>query len=325
MLEPKLSRDEIEALFDDGDFVPDAPVEEATQKDESFNFAAPNRLTWNQMEMLHATFHAVAQRVATAVSRPLVMVVGAQLWRLEQMRYDSFVSSIPLPSALVTVNYEPLARPWLIAISPKLAGAAVDRILGGSGRPPEEPRDLTPLEWSVAEPFVQGTIEGVSAGFKELIELRGHQLATFSDSKLVRVASDHEVVLSAEIRMGGELPEESIWICMLPDELDPLLEKNVESDATVRGNIHRPVIEAHLRQIPTDFRVVFESIELPLRQLIRWRPGDVIPLAHGLDQPLWGEVEGRRKFQGRLGASRGELAFRVQRRLESGLHDDSSE
>lgn len=323
MLEPKLSRDEIEALFDEGDGGGESASKKKTG--DTFNFAGPNRLTWNQMEMLHATFHAVAQRVATAVSRPLVMVVGAQLWRLEQMRYDSFVASIPLPASLVTVNYEPLSRPWLIAISPKLAGAAVDRILGGAGRAPEEPRDLTPLEWSVAEPFVQGTIEGVSAGFKELIDLRGHLVATFSDSKLVRVASDHEVVLSAEIRLGGELPEESIWICLLPDELDPLLEKNQEAQASTRGTVHRPQLEAHLRSLPADFRVAFESIDLPLRRFLAWRRGDVIPLAHPLDQPLWGEIEGRRKFLGRLGTSAGELAFRVVDRIRKRTPDDDED
>jgi len=34
------------------------------------------------------------------------MVVAAQLWRLEQMRYDAFVASIPLPAALVSVRDE---------------------------------------------------------------------------------------------------------------------------------------------------------------------------------------------------------------------------
>ncbi|MEQ8768571.1 MAG: FliM/FliN family flagellar motor switch protein [Planctomycetota bacterium] len=313
MLKPKLSRDEIDALFEES--VPSEGGEGEGKTEESFSFAKPNRLTWSQMEMLHATFHAVAQRVATAVSRPLVMIVGAQLWRLEQMRYDAFVASIPLPAALVTVDYEPMSRPWLIAFSPKLAGAAVDRILGGSGVAPEDPKDLTPLEWSVAEPFVQGAIEGVSAGFKELIELKGHQLATFSDSKLVRVASDHEVVLSAEIRFGGELPEESVWICLIPDELDPLLEKNLEAADAERGTIFRPVIESHLRSLQTDLRVLLDNLRVPMKDFLDWKVGDVLPLNRGLDEPLSAEVEGRKKFEGRLGTIHGELAFRVDRSM----------
>jgi len=282
-----------------------------TPHEADFSLVRPSRLTWRQMERMHVTFHALAQRLATAISRSLVTSASSALWKLEQMRFDNFVTQLPLPAALISVVYEPLERPWLVAFSPSLALAAVDRILGGSGTLAEEPRDLTSIEWTMLEPFTQAVIEGIAAGFAELVPLRGRQTGRFSEPRLARIASDHEVVISGELRVSGEVPESSVWLCILPDELEPLLQEREVTD-TPEESRHRHHLSQHLLLTPMNFRALLGSADMTLGEVLKLEAGDVIRLDQRVEDPLVALVEDGAMFRGKIGVLAEKLAYQVQ-------------
>jgi flagellar motor switch protein FliM len=63
--------------------------------------------------------------------------------------------------------------------------------------------------------------------------------------------------------------------------------------------------------VPLDLKVELGGARIPLRQLLRLQPGDVVPLSTRIGDPAILPVHGRPKFQGLIGRIGNRLAFQV--------------
>jgi flagellar motor switch protein FliM len=67
---------------------------------------------------------------------------------------------------------------------------------------------------------------------------------------------------------------------------------------------------------PLELRAFLSKTTITLNELLALQPGDLITTGHPVDQDVWIEIEGRRKFCGHLGQFRGGKSVRVTEIVE---------
>jgi flagellar motor switch protein FliM len=193
----------------------------------------------------------------------------------------------------------------LLAMPRPLALALVAALMGDPGQALPADRELTVVEDSLFEyllqqcfvPVLQETFTG-----GEPLVIRTSQKEPHP--RYARVfAPDANVVACALMVRGpfGEL----VWWWLLPQKTVLGWFAACPSPAAETG----PKMEALARELPVDLTVTLGSVELPLAEVARLRPGDLVMLNQRVADPLPASVAGEPKFRvwpGRAGSRRDE-------------------
>jgi flagellar motor switch protein FliM len=60
-------------------------------------------------------------------------MVDVHVASIDQLTYEEFIRSIPVPTTLAVVNMDPLKGKALLEIDPAITFSIIDRICGGTG------------------------------------------------------------------------------------------------------------------------------------------------------------------------------------------------
>ncbi|HLU39047.1 MAG TPA: hypothetical protein VK081_06655, partial [Planctomycetota bacterium] len=175
-----LSNEEIDVLLDlfrseGGDF--DAAAERtafgatpgpAGEVAARVDLLKPNRVAREQLRALERLFESASKAMTASIGDRLRMEVLCDCVATEQMRFQNWLGLLTGPVAIYLLRTAPLTAPVLFAADAGLLYAAVDRILGGSGRVERVPADFTAAEYTVADAFVGPCLDRICESLAEL-------------------------------------------------------------------------------------------------------------------------------------------------------------
>lgn len=304
-----LTQDEIEALLDlvhataagDG-----APAAKAPARVERRDFGRPEGLPGAPQERLWAESAVTASRVAEALAKWMRLDVRVELIAIEPLYFQS-VQAGTAPHALVY----PLkcgangAHRGALTVDPVLALAAVDRILGGTGKHRAGARALTSVERTVADRVAATVAKAAADGFGELFPIDPAPAGPPLEPR--RLAHLHEPktpVLSVAFAVAGDVAETQLKLTL---PLEPLREFAAGAAAAAPDALPDP-----LREVSVEVAVQLGGATIPLRDLIELEPGDVIRLDATPESAVTVDVEGRFVGSGRLGVVDRKLAISLE-------------
>jgi flagellar motor switch protein FliM len=125
-------------------------IDEQGRKIKTYDFNRPNRFSKDHMrtmEMLHEIF---SRGFTASVAAYLRTVAEVKVVSVTQQPFREYTMSLPRPDCIWVLKMEPLEGSILWEISPELVLTLIDRILGGPGKAPSAPRELTDIEQSVS-------------------------------------------------------------------------------------------------------------------------------------------------------------------------------
>jgi flagellar motor switch protein FliM len=310
-----LSQHEVDALLlaiDSGTAESASDVSE-----ERYDFRCPSRVPSGQLRFLHSIHEGYARSLQTALSGLLLCAVETRLVRVHQMSLRGFLGSLPNPTLLVLLSAEPLEGNFLLGISPSIGYPIIERLLGaGKITPPRRDRLLSSLEWNVADTFVNRVLEVLQEAWAAVAPVRFKALRRENDPGAFQFENIDEptVLITLEIGLGDQ--HGTLDIAFPAMALEPHFSRMIaatpfSSRKRECGVEQGGAISIRLGPAEVQVKAILQVERLSLKDLEGLRPGDILVTNQLQGSPLIVTVEGRPKFQARLGGLKDRKAIKI--------------
>lgn len=310
-----LSQDEVDLLLSavSENKVETAPVEAGAEgiRISSYDFRRPERVSTEQLKGLQSLFEAFCRETSIVLPAFLRTVVRIDLISIDQLTYDEFILSISRPTSLNIINMSPLDGNAIIEMNSAIVFPIVDRVLGGTGAPLRESRELTEIEERILARLVMMMLDSWRRSWEQLIEFNLSVANQESDPLIVQIVPGSEMVIlvGCEVHVGETVG--SMNMCIPLMVLNPILAQ-ISQQAYVRRRVSQEVatttrnqIAAALRKAKVKVDAIFGHAQLPLSGILSLEVGDIVQLDRPASAPIDIEVTGIVHYKARLG-KRGE-------------------
>jgi flagellar motor switch protein FliM len=324
-----LTQEEIDSLLSavtKGEMLSDSRAGLSSRRHQTilpYDFRRPNRVAKEQVRALQMLHDSFARSVSASLSAYLRSLLEVHLTSVEQLTYGEFLQSVVPPSTLGIFEMTPLKGGAVLDISPRLVFLMIDRILGGPGRASTQIRELTEIERALVSRIVRKLLVDLQQAWTQVGRFDARLLNVETNPQFVQLTSPNDlaILVTFEVRVGEV--EGIMSLCLPFAMLEPILPKLVAqrwigaSSGAESGNVSRE-IEGHLRATTLELRAVLEAGQVPISQLTRLQPGDILPLPWGDDLAVTLEVGGLPQFTGRAGRRQRRRAVEITALREVG-------
>ena len=323
-----LSQSEIDALLDalsSGSVKADEFIsDEKKKKVKPYDFRRPNKFSKDQLRtlvMLHENF---ARLLTTSLSTYLRSMVRAQVVSIDQLTYEEFTKSLHNPTVMNIIGMKPLEGNVLIELSPQLAFAIIDRLLGGFGYSAEKVRELTDIEQTVIKKVMLRTLGSIKEAWQVVADIS----PVFNSIELnplftqIIPPTDMIVLVTMEVRIAEALGLMNICIPFIV--LEPIMDRlNAQfwfsrTGGKAATNQSANAIQYGVGQAKVQVAVELGSAIINVGELLNITIGDVIQLDRPVKALLEVKVGNQLKFKATPGVSENRMAVQIAQILREG-------
>lgn len=262
------------------------------QKVVPYDFKRPSKFNRDHARALQLIGETFARQFSTVLSTTVRTSSQVSFAEVGQLTYDEHVRDIPNPTYLAMVSLEPLPGLALLHVPLPVMMTVIDRLLGGTGNGQLPNRPLTDIELGLAQGLMARMLRELSAAFESLVAVEPKLTHQESNPQFTQIAAlnDTVVVLSFDIQVAGNAGKLSL--CIPFAQIQPVLEDAAGTfTRTGRNDIDHEAVTSALRAAIDDtgvpLTVRFNEIDLIASDIVDLRPGDIVPLAHPVDAPLF--------------------------------------
>ena len=320
-----LSQDEIDQLLTaisagDTDAEDFRPVND-TRKIKIYDFKRPDKFSKEQIRTVSIMHETFARLTTTALSAQLRSMAHVHVASVDQLTYEEFIRSIPTPTTLAVINMDPLKGNAILEIDPSVTFSIIDRLFGGTGQGTKVQRDLTDIEQSVMEGIIVRILANMREAWTQVIDLRPRlgQIETNPQFAQIVPPSEMVVLVTLETKVGEE--EGMMNFCIPYITIEPIISKlssqfwfsSVRRSSTTQ---YMGVLKEKLSTVDMDVVAEIGSINLPVRDVLNLRVGDVVRLSNvRVGDPVTLSVGNKKKFLCQAGVIGKKVAVQVLKKL----------
>ena len=282
-----------------------------------YNFRRPDRISKEQMHALQFLHDRCARNMSTSFSAYLRTTMSMSVTSVDQLAYDEFLRTLPDPTAYYALGIAPFDELGAMEISPSVAFALIDRLLGGSGAPAPVSRALTEIEQNVVDSIVKILLEGMAEAWKPVTNLAFSIRARETRPQMLQVAAPNEGVVVVVFNVTVGEVTGSVNLCIPASVVETAAAQFVQAWPKQRRDIsaqERAWINEHLGRVPVTVSPMIRTT-LPASAVLALQAGEVLSLPLPADRPIDVYVGGLRKLTGRLASERGRLMVMVEDRV----------
>lgn len=262
------------------------------------NFARSERLAQSLHDKLLGWGKSALALAAKAWPKSIPFELSAEIKSVETAKAEPALKKLPEGSFGFRIHLGPEKLPTLWIVQRSLALSLISGLLGEaeSGEKPE--RDLTLVEDSLADYFVQSNW---TPYFKEAwpsLEETSWEVGPREPNPQVTrlfAPTDPLIVFSFEFK-GPFGSKPSTWL--FPQKgFMALLDHEEPAPERTPANVGNQ-LEALVRNLPLDITVILGNVEVPLAQIANLQRGDVILLEQRISEPLSAYLGDKPYFRG---------------------------
>jgi flagellar motor switch protein FliM len=301
-----LSQDEIDQLLlaissGDGAQEDFKPVND-TRKIKIYDFKRPDKFSKEQIRTVSIMHETFARLTTTSLSAQLRSLVHVHVASVDQLTYEEFIRSIPTPTTLAVVNMDPLKGNAILEIDPAITFSMIDRLFGGTGQGAKVSRELTDIEQSVMEGIIVRILAGMREAWTQVIDLRPRLGTIETNPQFAQIVPPSEMVVlvTLETKVGEE--EGMMNFCLPYLTIEPIISKlssqfwfsSVRRSSTTQ---YLGVLKQKLSDVDMDIVAEVGSINVPIRDVLALRVGDIVRLSNvRMGDPLSLSIGNKKKF-----------------------------
>lgn len=315
--EELLSQDEIDALLhgvDNGEVATEDQLSAHDGVARPIDLASQERILRGRMPALEMINERLARHLRNTMSELLRRHLDITVGELRLEKFNEYRHALPVPTSLNMIRARPLRGTALMVLEGGLVFMLVDHFFGGGGRfkTRVEAREFTATEMRVMRMVLDRVFTGLTEAWAPVKPLEFEYLKSEANPQFADIVRPDEVMVICSFKMeleggGGELQVAFPYTMLEP--IRELLEarspgERSESDARWRKALHDEV-----RLAPVEVSCKLVELDLSVKQLLRLKPGDVLPMDMPERVTLF--AEGIPAFHGRFGASQGRHAVQV--------------
>ena len=281
-----LSQAEIDALLNGDSEVKDEPTASVSGESDirPYDPNTQRRVVRERLQALEIINERFARHFRMGLFNLLRRSPDITVGAIRIQPYHEFARNLPVPTNLNLIHLKPLRGTGLVVFSPSLVFIAVDNLFGGDGRFPTkvEGREFTHTEQRVINRMLKLALEGYSDAWKAINPLEVEYVRSEMQVKFTNITtSPNDIVVN------------------------PPLENSRNEDQNWRDNLVRQVQHSQLELVAN-----FADISLRLSQILKLKPGDVLPI----EKPdrIIAHVDGVPVLTSQYGTLNGQYALRIE-------------
>lgn len=309
-----LSQEEIDALLGGGK--KQDTIE--TAKEKPFDFSKIERIQKGGFPGLEVIFERWAKLFREEIRKVFPTISMVSKSKIYVSRYGNFISKIPLPAAYTIFLMKPLKEPALLVIDARMVFSLVSSIFGGGSKTFKiEGRDFTKLELRIINDFISIAIQTFGQVWKEFIDIETEIKSLELNPFLVRIVSSAEKVIAVEMTMdidGTEVPFNFCFPQMMFLPVRDLIFSEtfgVEVSEEWKDTVLRKLMKIHLL-----LTLELEKKQITLENFLNLQEGQSIILSKSVNSNLDVYIQGKKKFEAKLGKIENRFAASIQKVIE---------
>jgi flagellar motor switch protein FliM len=307
-----LSQSEIDALLSaihSGEVDMGATLDEGPEfKVKPYDFRTAGRFSKEQIRTLTLIYENFARLFTTYLSGTLRAICQVDILGVEELKFQEFMNGLPNPVILSILSMQPLDGPGLLEISPDVAYALINRLLGGSGGAQVEgPRNFTEIEIVLLERVVRQFIRLFGEAWEKVIavDVSLDRIETSAQFAQIVALTETVAVITLNVRIGEA--EGLINICLPYLALEPIA-KQLNTKLLFQIDTERRVltpmgsdIQRRIARTRLPVTAAFNTTSASMQEILSLQEGDVIRLDHKVGEALTVKIGHLAKFQAAMG------------------------
>ncbi len=284
-----------------------------------FDFRNPVFLTEIELRQVRIRHEKFIHYLAARLSMFLRMDFGLKMSKLYTTPYRKFTENIPSPTYISLFRIEQLSGVGILDINPRLAMTMVDRMLGGPGHSVRDERYLTEIEIALLEEAILTMLEEWCRQWEDIQEMHAAITGRENSGRFLQT-SPHDaivLVLTMEATLGD--CSEPLQIGIPYYTIEPVIkhmQENARKHNEPNPNAEKPRWRNPFDNINVPIYAVWDAFDIPMRDLVSLRAGDVLELP----QDVIGEtrllLENTPRFIGEAGLDGTHVAIKVTQSLD---------
>ena len=318
-----LSQDEIDALLhgvDSGD-VESGEGTPVAGEVRAFDLSSQDRIVRGRLPTLEMINERFARYLRLGMFNMLRRTAEISVVGVDMIKFQDYMRTLPLPTSLNVLSVPPLRGTSLLVLDARLVFAVVDSYFGGDGSQVAriEGREFTPVETRIIERLRLLIYADLKEAWKPVMDIDFDFHSMEINPQFANIVSPSELVVISRFEVELEGTTGELHFTIPYAAIEPIrdaLDSGMASDQMERDERWMNALRDEIRDATIDLSVVLCHKRLTLRDLVRVRPGDVIPV----DLPDFASVllEGVPCFEGQVGMSRNKYAVKIAKRLDRG-------
>ncbi len=265
--------------------------EEPAPKEVSrFNFSRAGQLGIDHQRTLRALDEQLARNLTYALGAWLRTDVAVSPLSSEQSTYFVFAERAGGSEYTFPVRMEPLHVRGAVGLDLKLLSPMVDLLLGGSGKPAHERRDLTEIEEAILRSVVEIVVRELNTGWRALgCEFLLEAMEGDGQEQRLMLATEKVLALHFEVLMPDL--RGTLSLCLPTAAISTVLRQLNTRPGHIRnrGPEERAAMAKRLRKSAVVVHLQMPAFRLDARTLQSMQPGQTLRLA--LDSDSMGQLE----------------------------------
>ncbi len=295
-----------------------------------YDFRRPTRVSKDQLKIVRTLHENFAETFGFFLTSRLQTMATVDMLAIDQLRYSEYVLSIANPCVVYIFDIEQTEGKAVIEMTPDLVFMIVERLLGGGGGKPTEPRAITAIEQRIVAPIIEKALANLSASWKPVQELDFKIVGFENNSDFFQIAPAGEIVIviSFEIKIGEETF--LMNICYPSFALEDVIAKlSVQLYNTNVSNKKKDKafykLNKQLQNTSMEIKAELGKAQLSIKELTELEEGDILYVNNSIDAEIPIYVQNRLKYYGRPGTIDGRLAVKISREMEKELEKELAE
>ncbi|KPY87434.1 flagellar motor switch protein FliM [Pseudomonas syringae pv. tagetis] len=309
-----LSQDEIDALLhgvDDGMVQTDNNSEPGSVK--SYDLTSQDRIVRGRMPTLEMINERFARYTRISMFNLLRRSADVAVGGVQVMKFGEYVHSLYVPTSLNLAKIKPLRGTALFILDAKLVFKLVDNFFGGDGRHAKiEGREFTPTELRVVRMVLDQAFVDLKEAWQAIMEVNFEYINSEVNPAMANIVGPSEAVVISTFHIeldggGGDLHVTMPYSMIEP--IREMLDAGFQSDLDDQDERWVNALKEDVLDVNVPLTTTVAQRQLPLRDILHMRPGDVIPVE--LSDSLVMRANGVPSFKVKLGSHKGKMALQV--------------
>jgi len=317
-----LNQDEIDALLKgvDNGAVPLEGADAVPGEARNYDLATQVRIVRGRMPTLEMINDRFARLLRIGLYNLIRRSPDIAVAPITVVKFTEYVQTLHVPASLNMVKINPLRGTALFVLDATLVFAIVDSFFGGTGRHAKiEGREFTRTENRVIQLVLAQAFGDLREAWSPVAKLDVEYINSEINPHFANIVSPSEIVVVTSFRIeldgrGGELHVTMPYSMIEP--MRDVLDSGMQSDRAERDENWTLTLREELEEAEVELVPVLGRATLNVGRLLNLKPGDVIPC--DFDGQVTLLAEGVPVLRGSYGASRGQQAVKIEKRLTAG-------
>ncbi len=285
-----------------------------------YNFRRPDRISKEQMHALQFLHERGARNLSTSLSAYLRTTINLSVSSVEQVSYQEFLATLGDPTAFYAISISSFEEIGAIEITPPVAFAMIERMLGGTGQVDVLTRPLTEIEQNVVDEIIGLLLDGLAEAWRAVTTLSFGIRARETRPRMLQIAAPNEIVVAVALDLKVGDTHGCINLCIPTNVVEKAGTQFSQAWQRQRRDLtaaERGWMDENLMRVPVAVVPLIRT-RLSAGAVLALKPGEIVSLPLPADRPLDVYAGGVRKLTGRLAADNGRLMVRVETRCDPG-------